>query len=297
LEKGIMYFQKATNLDPNYALAYAGLADSYASLGGPLGFLSPRNSFPRAKAATLRALEIDGTLAEAHSSLAEIRLEYEWDWPGAEQEFKRAIELNPNYAHARQAYGTYLEALGQFNEAVAERKRAQELDPLSAFRAADLGYPLYYAGHYEQALEQYRRALDLDPNFYWAHVWIGQVYVQKGMYEEAIVSVNRALASSAGSTRARATLGYIYGVSGKRVEAFKVLRELNAQSKKGYVSPYFIALVYAGLGQKDKVLESLERAYEERHPYLILLKVEPVFAGVRSDSRFQDLLRRIGLPP
>jgi adenylate cyclase len=297
LEKGIEYFQQATSLDPHYALAYVGLADSYASLGGVLGFLSPRDFFPKARAATLKALEIDSTIPEARSSLAEIRLQYEWDLPGAEQEYKRAIELNPSSAPAHGGYGLYLEALGRFDEAVTERKRAQELDPLSPFRAAEVGYPLYYAGRYDQAMEEYRRAIDLDPNFSWAQLWMGQAYVEKGMYKEATAAVKRALALSEGNTRALATLGYVYGVSGRRVEAFKVLSELNARSKKGYVSPYFIALVYGGLGQKDQVLKSLEKAYEERHPYLILLKVEPVFAGVRSDPKFQDLLRRIGLPP
>jgi tetratricopeptide (TPR) repeat protein len=170
------------------------------------------------------------------------------------------------------------------------------LTPLSPFRAAEVGYPLYYAGRYDQAMEEYRRAIDLDPNFSWAQLWMGQAYVEKGMYEEAIAAVKRALALSEGNTRALATLGYVYGVSGRRVEAFRVLSELNARSKKGYVSAYFIALVYGGLGQKDQVLKSLEKAYEERHPYLILLKVEPVFAGVRSDPKFQDLLRRINPP-
>ena len=296
LQQGIEYFKKAISLDPNYAVAYAEMAQSYADLGGALGFLSPNDSYPKAKAAILKALEIDGTLAEAHASLAEIKLSYEWDWSGAEQEFRRSMELNPNYAPARQNYGRYLEALGRFDEAIAERKHAQELDPLSAFRVANVGYPLYYAGRYDEAIDQYSRALDLDPNFSWAHLWIGQAYVQKGMFKEAAVAVKRAMSLSSNSTRALATLGHLYAVSGRRAEALAIVRQLDARSKEGYVSPYFFALVYAGLGQKDHVLEYLEKAYQERHPYLILLKVEPVFAGVRPDPRFQNLLGRIGIP-
>ena len=294
--KGIEYFQRAIGLDPNYALAYAQLADCYDRLGGYLGFLSPRDSLPHAKAAAIKALKIDDTLAQAHYSLAETKLEYEWDWSGAEREYKRAIELNPNYAPAHQGYGTYLEALGRFDEAIAERKRAQELDPLSAFRTADVGYPFYWAGQYDQAIEHYRRALELDPNFFWGYLWIGEAYVEKGMHEEAITEIRKAVALSAGNARVLATLGYAYAVSGRRREALEALNELKVRSQQSYVSPYFIALIYAGLGENDRTLDWLEKAYQERHPYLAFLKVEPVFRNLRSDPRFQDLVRRVGLP-
>jgi len=295
LHKSIEQFQRAISLDPNYASAYAGLARSYATLGGVLGFLSPTDFFPKARAATERALQIDDTLPEAHTLLAGIKLQYEWDWPGAEHEYKQVIELNPNYAPAHEGYGLFLEAVGRFDEAIAERRRAQGLDPLSPFRAAEVGYPLYYAGQHDQALEEYRKALDLDPNFSWAYLWIGQAYVEKGMYVEAIAAVKKALALSPGNTRALATLGYVYGVSGRKTEALGILNQLEAQSSKTYVSPYFIALTWAGLSQKDHVLKELEKAYDERHPYMILLKVEPIFVALQPDPKFQDLLKRIGL--
>ncbi len=295
LQQAVEYFQQAIAKDPGQARAYAGLADSYSSLGGLLGFFSPRDFLPQAKAEAIKALEIDDTLAEAYFSLAEIKLKWEWDWPSAEREYKRAIELNPNYAEAHQGYGTYLEALARFAEAIAERKRAQELDPLSPYRTADVGYPFYWAGQYDQAIEQYRRGLVLDPSFFWSHLWIGEAYVEKGMHEEAIAEIRKAVALSEGNTRALATLGHAYAVSGRRSEALKVLNELKARSKQSYVSPYFIALIYAGLGENDRTLEWLEKAYQERHPYLILLKVQPVFRSLHSDPHFQDLLRRVGL--
>jgi len=297
LTKGNEYFQQAIALDPNYALAHAGLAKSYVDLGGWLGFFSPREFLPQAKAEAIKALGIDDTLAEAHFSLAETALEYDWDWSKAEREYRRAIELNPNYAPAHHGYGTYLEALARFDEAIAERKRAQELDPLSPLQTADVGYPFYWAGQYDQAIEHYRSGLELDPNFFWSHLWIGEAYVEKGMHEEAIAEIRKAVVLSASNTRVLATLGYAYGVSGRRSEALKVLNDLRARSKQSYVSPYFIALIYAGLGENNRTLEWLEKAYQERHPYLILLKVQPVFRKLHSDPRFQDLLRRIGFPP
>jgi tetratricopeptide (TPR) repeat protein len=183
----------------------------------------------------------------------------------------------------------------RFDEALAERKRAQQLDPLTASITADVGYPLYYARQYDQAIEEFRRALELDPSYGWGHLFIGQVYLQKGMYEEAIAECQKALASIGSSTRVLATLGHIYAVSGKRAEALDMLDQLMKRSKQSYVSPYFIALIYTGLGDKDQTFAWLEKAYEERFPYLVLLKVEPVFDSLRSDPRFQDLLRRVGL--
>jgi serine/threonine protein kinase/Tfp pilus assembly protein PilF len=295
LKKGVDYFQQAIDKDPAYGLAYAGLADCYISLGGVLGFFSPREYFPRAKAAAMKALEIDETLAEAHASLGTVKMLYDWDRAEAEIELKRAIDLNPNYAAAHQEYGGLLESVERFDQAVAERKRAQELNPLSPIATADVGYPLYYARRYDQAIEHYRRALELDPNFFWSHLWIGQAEVQQGKYQEAIVDINRAVALSAGNTRAIATLGHAQAVAGNKKEAQVVLNQLMERSRQGYVSPYYFALLYTGLGEKDLALEWLEKAYDERQPYLYLLKVEPVFDGLHSDPRFQDLLRRLGL--
>ena len=297
LTKGKEYFQQAIALDPDYALAHAGLANSYLDLGGVLGFFSPRDFLPRARAEASKALEIDDTLAQAHYALAETKLKYEWDWSGAEREYKRAIELNRSYAPAHQGRGTYLQALSRFDEAVAERKRARELDPLSPWRTADVGYPFYWAGQYDQAIEHYRGALELDPNFFWSYLFIGEAYVEKGMHEAAIAEIRKAVALSDGNTRVLATLGYTYGVSGKRSEALKVLNDLQLRSRQSYVSPYFISLVYAGLGENNRTLDWLEEACQEHHPYLIFLKVQPAFRNLHSKSRFQKLLRRVGLPP
>ena len=297
LKKAIEYYQQATALDPNYALAYVGIASSYASLGGVLGYQSPTANYPKSKEFAIRALALDETLAEAHSALATYSLHYEWNWPEAEQQYKRAIELNPNYGFAHSGYGTYLEALGRFDEAVRERQLAQKFDPLSPFAAADVGYPLYYARQYDEAIKHYRRGLELDPKFSWGHLWIGQVYVQRGMYNEAIDEINQAIQLSGGDTRARATLGHAFAVAGRRDDAIKVLNELKSLSKVRYVSPYFMALIYVGLGDDHQAVAWLEKASEERQPYLMLMKVEPVFDRLHADPGFQAIERRVGLAP
>jgi adenylate cyclase len=240
-------------------------------------------------------MEIDETVAEAHTSLAVYRMYYEWDWLGAEREYNRAIELNPNLATAHLEYAGYLEGTARLDQAIDELKRAAELAPLTPFTVTAVGYPFYYARQHDEAVKYFRRGLELDPNFFWGYLWIGQAYVEKKMYEEAIAEIEKAIALSAGNTRAIATLGYAYGVSGKKGEAQKVLDELKQRSDRSYVSPYFIALVYTGLKKKDEAFEWLEKAYNERHPYLAFLKVEPVFDTLRPDPRFADLLRRIGL--
>ncbi|MEP6706716.1 MAG: protein kinase [Pyrinomonadaceae bacterium] len=296
-KKSIEYFQQAVEKDPNYALAYVGLGRSYLSLGGVLGFVSPSAVAQQGKAAVMKALGIDETLDDAHATFANFKLYYDWDWNGAETEFKRTIELNPNNAAAHSGYGTYLEALGRFDEAVAERERSRQLDPVSAIATADVGYPLYYARRYDQALSHYRKGLELDPNLSWGHLWIGQTLVQQGRYTEAIAEINKAIALSGGNVRDIATLGHAYAVSGRKSEALKVLDELQGRAKQKYVSPYFIALIYTGLGEKDQAFGWLQKAYEERHPYLILINVEPVFDSLRSDPRFSDLVRSIGLKP
>jgi TolB-like protein/Tfp pilus assembly protein PilF len=295
-KKSIEYYQQAIGKDTNYALAYVGLAQSYMRLGHVWGFLPPRETFPKAKVAVMKALEIDETLADAHTALADYYLSYEWNWLGAEREIKRAIELSPNDAVAHSNYGSYLQTMGRLDEAIAARKLNREFDPLSPTATANAGYPHYYARQYDQAIEYYRKALELDPNYSWSYLWIGQAYLEKGMYSEAIADINKAVTLSEGNVRARATLGYAYAVAGKRGEAQRVIGELQEESKRKYVSPYFIAVIYSGLGEKDQAFAWLERTYQERHPYLTLLKVEPVFDNLRADPRFQDLLRRVGFP-
>lgn len=293
VKKSIHYYQQAIEKDQNYALAYVGLAQSYMRLGHVWGFLPPRDTFPKANAALAKALEIDETLAEAHTALADYYFSYEWNWLGSEREYKRAIELNPNDASAHCGYGSYFQAMERLEEAVAARKRCRELDPLSPTATANVGYPYYFARQYDEAIGHYRKALDLDPNYSWAFLWIGQADLGRGRFNEAIDSINRAIALSDGNVRMKATLGYAYAVAGKRAEARQILGELQEYSK--YVSPYFIAVIYSGLGEKDSAFEYLEKAYHERHPYLTLLKVEPVFDSLRTDPRYADLLRKVGL--
>jgi TolB-like protein/Flp pilus assembly protein TadD len=295
LDRSIAYFQQAVTADPNYALAYVGLAQSYSVLGGVFGFRSPRDTLPRSLEFAIKAVTLDPKLAEAHAALAGYKLNYAWDWAGAEQEIRLALDLNPNYSTAHVTYGSYYQSMGRLDAAIAERKLAQQLDPLSPFVTANAGYPYYYARRYDEALEHYRRAVDLDPNYPWTHLWIGQAYVQKGMYKEAIDAIDQAIRLSGGDIRAKATLGHAYGVADRQAEARAILDELKKRSAERYVSPYFLALVYAGLSDADRALASLEAAYQERHPYLTLLRVEPVFDRLRSDPRFLELQKRIGL--
>jgi len=296
VRKSIEYFQQAIDKDPNFALAYVAMGTAYATLGGVLGFESPREVAPQGKAALMKALAIDDTLDDVHATLADFKLYFDWDWPDAEKEYKRALELNPNNEYAHSGYGTYLESLGRFDEAVAEREHSRQLDPISALATADVGYPLYYARRYPEALDHFRKGIELDPNLSWGHLWAGQVYVQQGRHEEAINEINRAIALSGGNVRDIATLGHAYAVSGNRTEALKVIDQLQRRAGRQYVSSYFIALIYSGLDDKDQAFAWLEKAYAERYPYLILIKVEPVFANLRSDPRFTDMVRRVGFP-
>lgn len=295
LKKGIEYFQQAIDLDPKYALAYAGLADSY-SLLGDYGALPPREVYPKAEAAAARALRIDDQLAEAHTSLAHARL-FEWDWSGAEREYKRAIELKPNYATAHQWYANSLIAVGRFTEALTETKRAMEIDPLSLIINEVAGRHLYLAGQYEEAIEQQHQTLELDSNFIPAHAALGMAYVQKAMYEQAIAEFQKAIDLSGGNPDYIAELGHAYAASGERIKAQKVLDELKVLSKRRYVSPYSIARVCASLGEKDQAFAWLRKAYAEGNSELIFVKVEPVFKVIRSDWRFAELLKLVGLPP
>jgi tetratricopeptide (TPR) repeat protein len=238
---------------------------------------------------------MDDQLAEAHHVLANVNLYYEWNWPEAERGLKRAIELNPNYSWAHETYGTYYQSLRQFDQAIAERKLFKALDPLSPFAVADAGYPIYYARRFDEAIKAYREALELDRNFSWGHLWIGQALVQQGKFNEAIAEIQEAIRLSNGDVRARATLGHAYAVAGKQAEALKVVDELKQLSQQRYVAPYFIAVIYVGLKNNGEAFAWLEKAYQERHPYLILMDVEPVFDPIRDDSRFVSLKRRVGL--
>ncbi|HEY3132941.1 MAG TPA: winged helix-turn-helix domain-containing protein [Acidobacteriota bacterium] len=295
LEKSIGYFKQAVDRDPNYALAYAGLADSYAVLG-VYEALPPRELFPKAKEAVTHALEIDDTLAEAHASLANAIQNYDWDWAAAEREYRRSIELSPNYATARQWYALYLDAMGRTDEAIAQIRKAQELDPLSMVIAANLGLIFYHGRHYDRAIEECRKALELDSAFSRAHWYLGLAYAQQLRFEEAIAEFQQA-ARSGDVTFPLATLGHAYARAGRREEAQKVLSELMAASKQRYISPYAVATVYIGLGDKDRAFEWLEKAYQDRSEVFVWLKVEPLLDDLRPDPRFAGLMRRVGLAP
>ena len=295
LLKAIEYFNQALEKDPTYALAYTGLARTYMNLGHVWGFRTPKETFPLAKTAISKALEIDNTLAEAHAVAADYQLSYEWNWVEAEREILKALELNPNDAGARTLYGTYFQAKGQFDNAIEQRKKAREVDTLSPLLTANVGYPIYYAGRYDESIQYFQKALELDPNFAWSYLWIGQADLENGKKDEALKNIQKAIALSEGNVRIEATLGYAYAKIGNRADAERIITQLQAKSKETYISPYFIAVVYAGLNDKDAAFEWLEKAFDERHPYLILMAVEPVFSNLHSDPRFQELKRRVGL--
>jgi Flp pilus assembly protein TadD len=244
----------------------------------------------------LKALEIDNTLAEAHTSLGAVKEQY-WDWEGCEREHKRAIELQPGYANAHHWYTFYLAQMGRLDEADAEIRRARELDPLSLIINTDLGWLCYLARHYDQAIEQLRKTLELDPSFVSAHYLLGRSYLEKAMYEEATVELQRATHLSGCNAVFFAGLGCAYAASGKREEAIHILNELEERSKRRYVPPYDVALVYVALGQKDNAFTWLEKAFEERSDFKAELRVGPILDPLRSDPRFKDLLRRVNFPP
>jgi serine/threonine protein kinase/Flp pilus assembly protein TadD len=289
--KAIEYFQQAIAKDRTYALAYAGLADCYSWLP-TLAFVPPKEAYPKAKEAALKALEIDDTLAEAHTSLAVVKANQDWDWSGGEREFQRAIALNPDSAIAHFWYGWTLMNIGRFEESIAELKRALELDSLSLNNNCFLGVAYHFARQYDQATAQFQKALELDPNFFVLHTFLGLTYVQKSMYKEGIAELERAVAISP-SNISLAYLGYGYAAAGRRPEAQKVLDQLNEVSKQKYVPPFHRAIICVGLGEKDQAFEWLEKAYEEH--FMIAIKVNRAFDPLRSDPRFQDLLRRMNL--
>jgi DNA-binding SARP family transcriptional activator len=299
LRKSIEYFRQAIEMEPTYALAYAGLADAYTVLGSfGISALAPREAFPRAKEAAARALEIDETLAEAHASLAFCLESYDWDWAAARREFARAIELKPDCTTAHHWYGLeYLTSVGRLDEAFAEIKRAHELEPLSLSINTDYGFLPYLMRQYDRAIDEYRKALELDQNFVYTHWKLGLAYEQKAMYEEAIAEFQKAVALSGGSPQAVVLLGHAYAVSGRRKEALKVLDELRELSEQRYVSSYRVAAIHLGLGETERAFEWLERAVEEHDAWLVWLKVDPVLDALRPDPRFADLLRRVGLTP
>jgi serine/threonine-protein kinase len=294
LQKGIEHFNLAIEADPLYALAYAGLADCYNMMCW-WNIARPKEALPRARAAAERALELDDSLAEVHASMGGIS-ETAWDWASAERSYRRALELNPNYASAHQWYAEFLAHVGNFDRALEEMKMAELLDPLSSIINTEVGWILYLAGHYDRAIEQCRAAVEMDPEFSAAHWRLAEAYIQKAMYEEAISEMERALELSGGSTYMVARLGYAYAVAGKKYEALKVLGDLSEVPRDRYVAPDSVAIIYAGLGERELAFAWLEKAFDERSSWLAFLKVEPAYDRLRDDPRFTDLLGRVGLP-
>jgi serine/threonine protein kinase/Flp pilus assembly protein TadD len=295
IRKGIEHFRQAIDLDPNYAVAYAGLADAYGFLASSTGGQPPREAYPKAKAAALKALELDETLGEAHCSLGFFHLLYDWNFAAAERAYQRAIELSPNYANAHDGYGFYLKATGQHEAAIRECQRAQQLDPLSLFATLSLGWAYYFARRFDEALAQGRKVLELDLNFGFAYAHSGLCLLQLGRYDEAVNAMRKAVNLAGGSPNFLAYLGHALGKAGKQREARQMLAQLERLGKKQYVSAYFSAMVYLGLGNRHEALVWLERAYEERTGFLAFANVEPMLDELRGDERFEKLVERIKL--
>ena len=295
VRKALSYFQRAINLDPTYAQGYAGLADAYNILGY-YNALAPAEAYPKGKAAALKALELDDSLAEPHATLGVVRRDFEWDWPGAQREFQRANELNPGYVEAYHWRSTLLAMLGQHEEALLEKKKALAMDPLSVVIRTDLARMFYFHRDYDRAIEQYRAALDMDPNFSSAHLWLAQAYEQKRLFDEAIASLEFGCRLSGDSSYAMARLAVGQALAGHGEEAHAILNRLTLlMQERQYVSPHDVAMIHAALNETDDAFAWMERAMEERSVWLGYLNVEPQWDSLRPDPRFQGLLRRIGL--
>jgi TolB-like protein/Flp pilus assembly protein TadD len=294
IKKGIEHFQKAIDLDPNYALAHAGLADAYAFLGSSTGERPPTEFYPKTKAAALKALEIDDSLAEAHTSLGFFYMMYEWNFAEARKAFKRAIELNPGYANAHDGYSFYFKATGQHEKAIRECLRAQKVDPLSLFAHVSTAWAYYFARHYEQAIEQNRKALEMDSRFVFAYWNMGLALAQSGRIEESVNALEKAFRYSEGGLTFKAHLGYVHALAGDWAKAQAAITELEELAKERYVPAYYIAIIYLGLDAPEQSLQWLERAREERSGFLAFINVDPVFDSLRADARFRDFAERIG---
>jgi tetratricopeptide (TPR) repeat protein len=294
LRRAADYFQQAIDKDPAYGPAWAGLADCYA-LYGVLSTDSPRGAAPKGKEAALTALRIDDTLAEAHTALGWIKLTFDWDWPGAQSELKRAIDLNPHDGTPHQRYAPYFFVMGRIDDAITETKRAQELEPLSLIDSSLMGQALYYAHQYERAIAESGKSLELDPNFAQTHLYLGWAYEQLGRYDDAIAEFHKSI-TFGGESQFAGSLGHALAVSGKRIEAEKLLMQLKERSTEHYVAPFDIAVVYAGLGSRGSTFEWLDKAYEDHSARLTWIKVDPRLDGIRNDPRYHDLLRRMNMP-
>jgi serine/threonine protein kinase len=294
LQQSLQYFQQAVEKDPRYALAYVGIADAFGILG-VYSFMNPNQAFSRARAAANKALEIDPELAEVHASLGWIAMWYDWDWPGAEEHFLKAIQMKPDYAPAHMWYGNLLFCTGRFDEAVREMRKGKELEPLEPAPPTHVGWALYFAGRFDESIEELRQVIASDPEFSLAYLWLALSLLAKGRGDQAIPPARRFAELSPGSVLGLAALGASYGSERMPEEAHKVLDQLNGMSKDRYVGSLWQALVWAGLGEKNKALDDLEKAYLERESALAFLKVWPVLDSLRSEPRFFELLKKLKL--
>jgi TolB-like protein/Tfp pilus assembly protein PilF/predicted Ser/Thr protein kinase len=295
LNKAIGYFNQSIEKDPNYALAYVGLADAYLVLP-EYGSMAPSVAAPRTKEALTKALEIDPDLAEAHASLGLMKQNFEWDWVGAEKEFRRATELNSNYPTAHHWFGLFLCQMKRNDEGIREGRLAQTLDPLSPIINTSLGVTLMSAGEYGNGFELLKRTFELAPTFPEPHLWVSKAYAGRGLYPEALSEAQQAATYSGRAPRYVAGVGDALAAAGKRAEAHSIIDELVRSSKSGHVSPFYIAEVYSTLGERDQAFEGLEKAYQLRDDELVWILIDPSFDNIRSDPRYADLLRRMGLP-
>jgi TolB-like protein/DNA-binding winged helix-turn-helix (wHTH) protein/Tfp pilus assembly protein PilF len=293
--KSIEYYDKAIAIEPNYAAAYAGLADTYDALGF-YSISPPGDSYGKARVAARKALEIDDSLAEAHAALAQVLFDYDFDWKGGAEEFQRAIQLNENLAAAHDEYSLYLALAGKEREGLAEVLRAHDLDPLSLVITVNTSFHYLYARKFDLALQHCQKALQMEPNFALAHFWLGRSYQAKGMYSQAITEFRRASQLQPQNPLFLSLLGNAYGTSGQKEEAQKILGKLKDTLAKQYVSPVTLSLVYAGLDDRKQALDWAEKAFEEHAPLLTRLKMDPVLDRLRSEPRFQQLLQRVGPP-
>ncbi|MEZ5428611.1 MAG: winged helix-turn-helix domain-containing protein [Pyrinomonadaceae bacterium] len=292
--KAIDLFRRAIEKDPNYALPYTGLADSYHLLGD-YGFLAPQDSILKAKESALKALELDNSLSEAHTSLAYAKFLYDWDWEGAEISFRHALDLNPNYPTAHQWYGEYLMAMGKTDAALSEIEKARELDPRSQALSAVTGWMYYIGRDFDRAIIEEQKSLETDPDFYPAHFWIGQSAEMKGDLGRAVKEYQISLKLSPDSPEVLASLGHSYALSGQKEKSREILEQLRKMSEKNYVSPYFTALIYSGLGDKERALVWLEKGSGDHSRALPFLKVDPMMDRLKAEPGFQELLRRMRL--
>ena len=293
--KAIEYFQQAIEKDPTYALAYSGIADSYVLLGWN-SYLRPKDAFPKAKTAAMKALRLDPDLGEARAPLAAVLWLYDWQWPETQAEFERSIALNPVYPYSNHWHAEYLMTMGRHDQAIAEMKKCQELDPLSLIISVAIGWAYYMARRSDESMEQFRRTIELDPHYPMAYWILGLLLRSMGRFAEAISEGEKAVTLSGGSPVMRASLAQTLALAGEQTRATPVLDELVELSRQKYVSPYFLAGTYLGLGLHDRALEYLEKAYEDHSHWLLYLHIDPGMDALRSNPRFQDLVRRVGLP-